>query len=172
MKHRILLIVIIFLFLNGCTTNKLKDHLKVLGFNCSRSSCEKSEEYNDIADDHYYSSGYTYSFDFEEKIFHIGYYKFEQANGVVSSSTGSYGYTYNWDTGGETVKNVTGNGTFQYNCNNNEIDILPLFRSKVDDNCRFLDQRGEYYQQFLVQCNSLPTICSEGRSKYSLYTNF
>ncbi len=171
MKKKILLIGMCLLLFTGCTMNKLKKHLENIGFSCNRNSCEKSEEYNDITDDYYYSFGYTYSFDFDEKIFHIGYYKFERNDDSISSDTGSYGYTYNWETGNEIVKSVVDAETFNYNCNNREIDVLPLFQPRIDDNCNFLDQNGKYYQKFLVQCSALPTLCSEGKNKYYQFTN-
>ena len=173
MKNKLFLALILIAFLvTGCFYNNLKKHLESIGFDCKKNICEKTYEYNDITDDYYHSSGNTYSFDLKNKTFHIGYYFFSQNDGKVSSNTGAYSYTYNWEDDKASVKNVVGNGTYQYNCNNNEIVFSPLFSWNVDDNCKWLDQNGEYYNQFLIQCNELDALCKDSSITYYEFINY
>ena len=55
---------------------------------------------------------------------------------------------------------------------NNEIVFSPLFSWNVDDNCKWLDQKGEYYNQFLIQCNELDALCKDSSITYYDLINY
>ena len=172
MKYKLIIMIIIILICTSCTDNSLKKHLENIGFDCDRNICKDEEEFTDYDDNNYFAYGYNYTFDMAEKTFHMGYYEFSQQNDHVSSSTGANSYTYYWEDDTATAKNVVGNGTFEYNCNTEEISFKPLFSWNVNDNCKWLDEHGEYYQAFFEQCNLLNQYCKTCKMKYYEYINY
>ena len=169
LKYKWISIILIIIVCTSCTDIKLKKHLKRIGFNCNGNICEDSYEFTDYDNNNYFAYGYNYTFDLKNKAFHMGYYEFGQQNGKISSSTGSNSYTYYWEKDTATAKNVVSDGTFEYNCNTEEISFKPMFSWNTNDNCKWLDEQGEYYQVFVNQCNNLEQYCKKCYMKYYEY---
>lgn len=146
--------------------------IKVFGFNCDGNVCKNDYSSTDYNDNSYFSYGYNYTFDFDDKVFVMGYYEFAQQNGNVLSNTGGKSCTYYWENAVAFTKSTTGNGNFEYNCNTNEISLSSSFNLGINDNCKSLNVNDKYYQSFYQQCSNLEHYCNECSVRYYEYINY